>query len=99
MDEQITKPDVENPVRLSVSEAARLFGINSRTVRRAIKKQELRYIVVRNRYKILFSSLVSWSQTWTQIKNKRDHLGIGQWVGQWKIKNKLYSPREPQDRD
>lgn len=95
----IQKTGVNNPVRVSVGEAARLFGVNSRTIRRAIKNQELLYIVVRNRYKILFSSLVNWSQTWTSIKNKRDRLGIGQWVDQWKIKNKLYSPREPQDKD
>jgi excisionase family DNA binding protein len=85
----------ENQLRVSISEAARLFGINPRTIRRAIKEQKIRYIVVQNRYKILFSSLVSWSQTQTHIQRKRDRLGIGQWVEKWKIRNTLYSPRAP----
>lgn len=85
----------EHQVRVTISEAARLFGVNPRTIRRAIQKQELRYIVVQNRYKILFSSLIPWSQKWTSIQNKRDQKGIGQWVDQWKIRNTRYSPRPP----
>lgn len=82
----------EKIIRLSVSEAARLFGVDARTVRRAIKEQKLRYIVVRGRYKIHFSSLVDWSQLRTKIRNKRDTDGIGQYVELWKMKNTLYSP-------
>jgi DeoR/GlpR family transcriptional regulator of sugar metabolism len=80
-----------------VSEAARLFGVNPRTIRRAIQREEVRYIVVRGRYKLLFSSLVTWSQTQTTVRNKRDRHGIGQWVEQWKIRGKLYSPRQPSE--
>jgi hypothetical protein len=29
------------------------------------------------------------------VRNKRDAKGIGQWVGQWKIKNPKFSPRPP----
>ena len=90
-------PGTDNQsLRVSVSEAARLFGVNPRTIQRAIKDGKLRYIVVKNRYKILFSSLVSWSQSQIKIQNKRDSLGLGQWVEKWKIKNTLYSPRPPQ---
>ncbi len=88
-------PKTEETIRLSVSEAARLFGVNARTIRRAIQAQALRYVVVRNRYKISFASLVNWSQTHTGVRNKRDKSGIGQWVHQWKIRNTLYSPRLP----
>jgi len=35
-----------NSIRISISEASRLFGIDQKTIRRAIKAQELRYIVV-----------------------------------------------------
>ena len=87
--------DQEAAIRVSISEASRLFGVNPRTIRRAIKDKELRYIVVRNRYKILFSSLVSWSQSRITVQHKRDQLGIGQWVQTWKIQNTLYSPRPP----
>ncbi len=81
-------------VRVSISEAARLFGVNPQTIRRAIKSNEIKYIVVANRYKINFESLVTWSQQKTTIKNKSNTKGIGQFVDKWKISNRLYSPRE-----
>lgn len=80
------------PVRVSVSEAARLFGVDAHTIRRAIKNQELRYIVVQSRYKINFESLVQWSQNRTTVKNKLENKGIGQFVETWKIKAKKFSP-------
>jgi len=79
-------------IRVSVSEAARLFGVNARTVRRALAVGEITYIVVRGRYKINFESLVRWSQTKATLGVKRDKGGIGQYVEQWKIRNTLYSP-------
>ena len=81
-----------NNIRLSVSEAAKLFGIDQKTIRRAIKEQQIRYIVVRGRYKINFDSLLKWSQKRPTIKNKNNKYGIGQYVERWKINNKLYSP-------
>lgn len=80
------------PVRVSVSEAARLFGVDAHTIRRALKREELRYIVVQSRYKINFESLIVWSQNRTTVKNKLNEKGIGQFVEKWKIKNKKYSP-------
>ncbi|MFH0814878.1 MAG: helix-turn-helix domain-containing protein [Candidatus Falkowbacteria bacterium] len=80
------------PIRLSVSEAARLFGVDQATIRRAIKEQKLRYVVVQNRYKITFESLVQWSQQHLTVRNKTNNRGIGQFVEQWKIKTKKYSP-------
>ena len=82
-----------NVIRVSVSEAARLFGVEPKTIRRAIKAQKLKYIVVQGRYKINFSSLLEWSQGKTTTKNKLANRGLGQYVDNWKIKNKLYSPR------
>ncbi|MBI2485310.1 helix-turn-helix domain-containing protein [Candidatus Uhrbacteria bacterium] len=79
-------------IRLSVSEAARLFGVSQRTIRRALAAGEITYVVVQGRYKINFESLLKWSQTTTTAKNKLEQKGIGQYVGQWKIKNKLFSP-------
>ncbi|OGY42550.1 MAG: hypothetical protein A2Y67_02365 [Candidatus Buchananbacteria bacterium RBG_13_39_9] len=81
-----------NIIRISISEAARLFGIDTKTIRRAIKTQEIRYIVVRGRYKLNFESLIKWSQRKVTIKNKSEKQGIGQYVEKWKISNKLYSP-------
>lgn len=89
MDEE-TKNEI---VRVGISEAARLFGVNGQTIRRAIKNKEITYIVVGGRYKINFESLVRWSQEKTTIKNKTDRQGIGQYVAKWKIKNTLFSPK------
>lgn len=79
-------------IRVSISEAARLFGVNPQTIRRAIKDQELNYVVVAGRYKLDFESLVKWSQRSTTVRNKSNKQGIGQFVGKWSISNTLYSP-------
>ncbi len=88
----MTENKQPTPIRVSVSEAARLFGVDQHTVRRAIKRQELRYIVVQGRYKLNFESLVEWSQNRTTVKNKLEQRGIGQFVDKWKIKTKKFSP-------
>lgn len=85
-------------IRLSVSEAAKLFGVNTQTIRRAIQSGDITYVVVQGRYKINFESMVKWSQRNTLLKKKLETRGIGQYIGQWKIKNKLYSPN-PQTID
>lgn len=86
-------PDKQKEViRVSISEAAKLFGVNAQTIRRAITAKEVIYIVVAGRYKLNFESLVKWSQRHTTIKNKLENKGIGQFIGHWKIKNPLYSP-------
>lgn len=89
---QKNEGDSKEIIRLSVSEAAKLFGVNSQTIRRAIQAQEITYAVVAGRYKINFESLVKWSQRHTTIKNKMAQRGIGQYVERWKIKNPMYSP-------
>lgn len=83
-------------VRVSISEAARLFGVSGQTIRRAIKAGEITYIVVAGRYKINFESLVKWSQRKTTVRNKLNEQGIGQYVDKWKIRNTLYSPHASQ---
>jgi excisionase family DNA binding protein len=84
--------EIENIIRVSVSEAAQLFGVSTKTIRQAIKTEELRYIVVRGRYKINFTSLVEWSQKSTRRSNQLKNRGLGQYVDQWKIHNKKFSP-------
>lgn len=92
MPESTSQNDSKEIIRVSISEAARLFGVNAQTIRRAIKNQEITYVVVASRYKINFESLVKWSQMKTTVKNKTDKQGIGQYVSKWKINNTLYSP-------
>ncbi len=83
---------MDTPIRLSVSEAAKLFGVSPRTIRRAITEGAITYVVVQGRYKVNFASLLKWSQQTTTIKNKLAKQGIGQYVERWNIKNRLYSP-------
>lgn len=92
MNNDIPQKDSKEMIRVSVSEAARLFGVNTQTIRRAIRAQEVTYVVVAGRYKLNFESLVKWSQRHTTVKNKLANKGIGQFVDRWKIKNPLYSP-------
>lgn len=84
--------DQKEIIRVSISEAARLFGVSQQTIRRAIKDREITYIVVGGRYKVNFESLIKWSQSKTTVRNKSNTSGIGQYVDQWKISNTLYSP-------
>ncbi len=96
-----------NPVRLTVAEAAKLFGVEQKTIRRGIKQGHIRYVVIRGRYRINFDSLLAWSQSRAKIGNKLASQGIGQFVEKWKIRNKLFSPnpatlenkQDKQDRD
>ncbi len=83
---------MQTPIRLSVSEAAKLFGVSARTIRRAVADGDITYIVVQGRYKINFESLLKWSQETTTVKNKLAKVGLGQYVDRWKIRNRLYSP-------
>ena len=92
MADDLNKKDQKELIRVSISEAARLFGVNAQTIRRAIRSQEVTYVVVAGRYKLNFESLVKWSQRHTTVKNKLQNRGIGQYVDKWKIKNPLYSP-------
>ncbi len=92
-------PQQNEIIRVSVSEAARLFGVSTRTVRRAITNEEITYIVVQGRYKINFESLVKWSQQRATTRNKLASNGIGQFVDQWKIRNKLFSPNIPDKKE
>lgn len=80
------------PIRISISEAARLFGVSTKTIHKAIANNEVLYIVVRGRYKLNFESVLRWSQMSTRRKNQLTFYGIGQHVKKWEISNQKYSP-------
>ena len=88
----IPSPEQKEIIRVSISEAARLFFNNPQTTHRAIPEQQTTYEVDAERYKINLESLVKWSQRKTTVKNKTEKHGIGQSVDKWKISNTLYSP-------
>lgn len=80
------------PIRVSVSEAAKLFGVEQKTIRRAIKAGEVTYVVIRGRYRVNFDSLLGWSQRRPTVSHKLSTTGVGQFVDKWKIAAPLYSP-------
>jgi excisionase family DNA binding protein len=85
------------PIRILVSEASRLFGVSPKTVRLAIRLGQITYVVVRGRYKLNFESVLAWSQASTRRRNIFEKSGLGQYVDKWKIRNRKYSPRPPEE--
>lgn len=88
MAEKLNLPikEVGNPIWVSVSEAADLGGVQGKTIRRAIKSDpNLHYKIIKNRYQIELSSLLSFLHKNTKLKNKLTDFGLGQYVKEWKF--------------
>lgn len=69
---------------LSVSEAAKLGGVQTKTIRRAIQFNNVKYKIIGNRYSIEFLSLITFLHSKTKLKNKLNQFGLGQYIEQWK---------------
>jgi len=74
-----TKPET---LWLSVSEAAKFGGVQTKTIRRALK-QDLKFKVRGNRYLIDCPSLIAFLHRNTKLKNKLHTLGVGLYVKEW----------------
>jgi hypothetical protein len=82
---QTSGKEISRPIWVSVSEAADLGGVQDKTIRRAIKTDpNLRYKIIKNRYRIEFSSLLSYLHRNTKLENKLKNFGLGQYVKEWK---------------
>lgn len=79
----IINNEIKNPVWLSVSEAAKIGGVQTKTIRRAIQYNNVKYKIIGNRYLIDLSSLVTFLHTKTKLKNKLNQFGLGQYVDKW----------------
>lgn len=77
------KTNDENAIWLSVSEAAKVGGVQSKTIRRAIKN-DLKFKVKGNRYFINLNSLIIYLHRNTKLQNKLNEHGIGQYIKEWK---------------
>lgn len=76
-------PDKEiiTPLWFSVSSSAKLGGVDPKTIRRAIKNNSnLKYKIIKNRYKIELGSLLSFLNKNTKLKNKLNKNGLGQYL-------------------
>ena len=76
---------VSNPIWLSVSETAKLGGVTTKTIRRAISARILTYKVVKNRYLIDWQTMLNFLFSTKKLKNKLDQKGVGQYIDKWKL--------------
>lgn len=80
-------------IRISISEAARLFGVNAQTIRRAIKDGQMEFMLVQGRYKIDFEHVLRWSQKSSHLQNKMSARGIGKFVQGWRLAEQQSLPQ------
>jgi hypothetical protein len=76
--------NVLNPIWLTISEAAKLGGIKTKTVRRAIQNKIVKYKIVNNRYFVDLASFIDYIHSKTKLKNKLNFSGIGQYIKEWR---------------
>jgi len=76
--------EIIKPIWVSVSEAAKLGGVQTKTIRRAIQFNYVKYKIISNRYLIDFPTLIIYLHTKTKLKNKLNQYGLGQYVDKWK---------------
>lgn len=74
----------DKQIWLSVSESAKMAGVDSKTIRRAIKSKKIRYKVSGNRYAIRLSSLIEFSHENAKLRNKFYSQGLGQYIDKFK---------------
>ena len=73
--------EITSPLWFSVSSSAKLGGVDPKTIRRAIKNNpDLKYKIVKDRYKIELGSLLSFLNKHTKLKNKLKKNGLGQYL-------------------
>ncbi len=82
--EQQTNNQINFPIWLAVSEAAKIGGVQTKTIRRAIQFNHVKYKIIGNRYLIDLLSLIKFLNTKTKLKNKLNQFGLGQYVDKWK---------------
>ena len=80
----ILNTEIAKPIWVSVSEAAKLGGVQTKTIRRAIQFNYIKYKIISNRYLIDFPTLIAYLHTKTKLKNKLNQYGLGQYVDKWK---------------
>jgi len=83
--ENITKiKKIDRQIWLSVSESAKFGGVDSKTIRRAIKGKSIKYKVSGNRYAIRLQSLIEFAHSNAKLRNKFYSNGLGQYIDKFK---------------
>jgi len=71
--------NIANPIWLSVSEAAKISGVNQKTIRRAIQNKQINYKIYKDRYLINLSAIIQYMYSNKKLKNKYIQYGLGQY--------------------
>jgi len=85
----IEETPISNKLWISVTQAAKLFGVEQKTIRRAIKAKEIIYVVEDERYSLEMGSLIIWAHQSARLKNKLGQYGVGKFVKEWKEEYKI----------
>ncbi len=73
-----------NPIWLTMSEAAKLGGLQKKTIKRAIRSNFLKYKIVENRYLVDLRSVLLYLASKKKLWNKLKEYGLGQYVEKWR---------------
>lgn len=76
--------EVKNPIWLSISEGAKIGGVQNKTIRRGVQAQVIKYKIIGNRYLVELASLVNYLLAKKKLKNKLAESGLGQYVDKWR---------------
>jgi hypothetical protein len=76
--------DADNPIWLTMAEAAKLGGIQKRTIKRAVRAGAIRYRIVESRYQVDLRATLLYFLSKKKLWNKLNEFGIGQYVQKWK---------------
>lgn len=88
-----SKNEINTPLWLSVSEAAKFGGVQTKTIRRALKIEEkengektsdLKFKIIKNRYQIELDSLLIYINSKKKLQNKFLENGLGQYLKRFK---------------
>lgn len=82
-DRPILQNQVLNPIWISVSEAAKLCGVSTKTIRRAIQANAIPYKIIKNRYVLDLRQLILFALASVALKNKLNSHGLGQYIEKW----------------
>lgn len=82
--ETILNDEVYHPLWLSVSEAAKMGGVTTKTIRRALQDQKIKFKIIQNRYQLDLRSTILFLYSNKKLENKLKTLGIGQYIVKWK---------------
>lgn len=80
MENNILNINIKNPIWLSVSESAKMGGVQTKTIRRAIQSKTIKYKIVGNRYFIELSSVAAYLHKNKKLENKFYNFGLGQYL-------------------